>query len=130
MQAARLAGITGVFDTDDGTAAGIYFREAQAFARWITTPGCFTQTYGAKHVLYPGYKQSAYLHPDQFTPDPQVRELLGVGPDEKYFILRFVNMEAGPDTHEAGMAWDTKRHIVDRLSSIGRVFISSEGKIP
>ncbi|MGD8412520.1 MAG: DUF354 domain-containing protein, partial [Desulfobacterales bacterium] len=41
VQAARLTGALGIFDTDDGRAAGIHFRAAAPFANIITTPDCF-----------------------------------------------------------------------------------------
>jgi predicted glycosyltransferase len=130
VQAARLLGVTGVFDTDDGTAAGIHFRVAAPFAHVITTPDCFTEDYGRKHLKYPGYKQSAYLHPDLFTPNAGVLEPLGVKEGEKFFLVRFVSMHASHDKGESGLGFDAKRAIIERLQAHGRVFITSEGELP
>ncbi len=130
VQAARLVGARGIFDTDDGRAAGIHFRAAAPFAHLITSPDCLDEYYGAKHIKYPGYKQTAYLHPDHFQPDPEVHEQLGVGVAETYFIVRFVNMVASHDRGESGLDLDSKRALIERLQAFGRVFVSSEGTLP
>ena len=130
VQAARLCGAIGIFDTDDGRAAGIHFRAAAPFAHIITTPDCLIEDYGNKHVKYPGYKQSAYLHPDHFTPDPGVLAELGVAEGERFFLVRFVAMVASHDAGEAGLSTATKTEIIRRLKRKGRVFISSEGDLP
>jgi len=130
VQVARFVGACGIFDTDDGIAAGIHFRAAAPFANIITSPDCIEENYGFKHWKYPGYKQTAYLHPDHFTPNPKVLDLLGVSNKEKYFIVRFVEMIASHDANESGLSYQTKSAIVHRLSQHGRVFITSEGKIP
>jgi uncharacterized protein len=126
-QAGRLLGIRSVFDTDDGKAAGVHFWSAAPFAHVVTTPDCLTEDHGHRHVKYPGYKQTAYLHPNHYTPDPSVRRELGVGENERYFIVRFVAMGASHDVGEGKLSLQTKRAIVDRLQAHGRVFVSSEG---
>jgi hypothetical protein len=130
VQVARLTGALGIFDTDDGRAAGIHFHAAAPFANIITTPDCFEENFGRKHITYPGYKQCAYLHPDHFKPDPVVLKILGVDPGEKYFLVRFVDMIASHDTGEAGLSYDDKTRIIEHLMRFGRVFISSEDRLP
>jgi hypothetical protein len=130
VQVARLIGATGIFDTDDGLAAGIHFKAAAPFAHVITTPDSLHEDYGSKHVKYPGYKQTAYLHPNHFKPDPAVLDLLGVKPGEAFFIVRFVDMVATHDTNESGLSIEAKSEIIDKLKRHGKVFISSEGKLP
>jgi predicted glycosyltransferase len=129
VQVAKLTGAKGIFDTDDGLAAGIHFRAAAPFADIITTPDCLEENFGVKHIKYPGYKQSAYLHPDHFKPDPAVLKALGVASDQKYFIVRFVDMTASHDAGECGLSDDFKIRIIQQLSRFGRVFISSEGRL-
>lgn len=130
VQVARLCGAVGIFDTDDGRAAGIHFRAAAPFAHVITTPDVLGEDYGAKHRRFRGYKALAYLHPDRYEPDPTVRELLGVDPGERYFIVRFVAMVASHDSGEAGLSDSLKRQIVEELTDRGRVLVSSEGPLP
>ena len=129
-QTGRLLGIPSVFDTDDGKAAGVHFWSAAPFAHVITTPDCTDEDYGHRHVKYPGYKQTAYLHPNHFTPHGSVREALGVGANERYFIVRFVAMGASHDVGEGGLPLQAKLAIVDKLRARGRVFVSSEGALP
>lgn len=124
--AARLARTPGVFDTDDGTGAGIHFAAAKPFAHWITTPDCLREDHGRRHVTYPSYKALAYLHPDRFTPDPTIREEIGLGADERLFLVRLVAYDASHDSGAAGLASDTRRAIIELLADHGRVGITSE----
>lgn len=130
MHAARLAGCTGIYDSDDGFQAGIQFRLALPFAHVVTTPACLPERLGRKHRPYPGYKQSAYLHPDHFTPDPRVLGELGVSPGEPFFLVRFVAMHATHDSGEAGLDQAAKEAVIAQLQDRGRVFLSSEGALP
>lgn len=130
VQAARVAGVTGIFDTDDGSAAGIHFQAARPFAHFLTSPDCLPEYWGNRHWRYRGYKQSAYLHPDHFTPDPRVLEELGVARDEPFYLVRFVAMNASHDSGESGMPLDVKREVIRRLEQRGRVFLSTEGATP
>jgi predicted glycosyltransferase len=129
-QAARLAGVTGVFDTDDGTAVGIHFAAAKPFAHVITTPDCLTEDHGRRHVTYPSYKALAYLHPRRFRPDHSVRDELGLGADEHLFVVRFVAHDASHDGAIEGLPSHTRRAVVDLLAEHGRVVITSEAPLP
>lgn len=129
-QVGRLLGIKSFFDTDDGPAAGMHYRVAAPFAHVITTPDCMRKNLGPKHLKYPGYKQTAYLHPNHFTPDPDVLTHLGVASGDKFFLVRFVAMVASHDSGELGLSWAAREEVVRRLERVGRVFISSEGPLP
>jgi uncharacterized protein len=129
-QAGRLLGIPAVFDTDNGATAGIHFWTAWPFAHVITTPACLPESYGARHVKYPGYKQTAYLHPNHFTPDPRVREMLGVGAGERFFLVRLVDMVASHDGGESGFTPAAKQTLLASLRNRGKVFITHEGRFP
>ena len=129
-QVGRLLGIRSIFDTDDGRAAGVHFWSAAPFAHVVTTPDCIGEHYGRRHIQYAGYKQSAYLHPRHFTPDPAVRDALGVSPGEPFFLVRFVEMVASHDLREDGLPREAKRELLARLSRRGRVFVTHEGKLP
>lgn len=130
VQVARARGIVGIFDTDDGRAAGVHFRAAAPFAHMITTPDVLKEDYGERHRRYRGYKALAYLHPDRYTPDRSILNLLGVDEGERYFVVRFVAMTASHDRNEAGLGEGDKRRIVEALQARGRVFVSSEGPLP
>jgi predicted glycosyltransferase len=129
-QAARLLGVRSVFDTDDGRAAGVHFWAAASFAHVITTPDCIGESYGRRHVPYAGYKQTAYLHPAHFKPNPQVLEALGVEPGQRLFMLRFVDMVASHDTAETGLPKAALIQIADRLRRHGKVVATHESQLP
>ena len=130
VQVARLLRLRGIFDTDDGPAAGLHYRAAAPFAHAVTTPDCMRANLGKKQVRYPGYKQTAYLHPNHFRPNPGVLAHLGVAPGERYFVVRFVAMVASHDGGESGLPQATREEVVKRLLRLGKVFISSEGPLP
>lgn len=130
VHAARLIGALGIFDTDDGSAAGLHFRAARPFAHFLTSPDCLPENWGPRHIRYRGYKQSAYLHPEHFTPDPGVLDELQVRQGERFFIVRFVAMHAAHDSGESGMPASAKREVIDRLLRHGRVFLSCESGVP
>jgi hypothetical protein len=129
MHAARFLGAVGVFDTDDGSAGGQVFRLAVPAAKIITTPECLAEDFGPKHVRYPGYKALAFLHPNHFTPRPDVRDLLGVGRD-RFAIVRLTAMDSAHDHHQAGVPHDLVRAIITRLQRDLRVFVSTERATP
>jgi uncharacterized protein len=99
------------------------------------TKAILTSTYahpnmGSKNVRYKGYHELAYLHPKQFKPDPSILNYLGIKPEEKYFILRFVSWNASHDFRHKGITTQNKLILVQQLSKFGKVFISSERSLP
>jgi uncharacterized protein len=129
VQAASLLGVPGVFDTDDGPAVGVHWKASAPFADIITTPDCLPYL-GPKQRTYQGYKALAYLHPDHFTPDPGVRDELGVAPGEPYFIVRLVALNASHDRQITGLSPAHRDRIIQALRVRGRVFLSMEGGLP
>ena len=85
---------------------------------------------GKKEIKYPGYHELAYLHPNVFTPDESVLDILGVKKDEKYAIVRFVAWKASHDIGHCGISYENKIKLVNTLSKHLRVFISSESELP
>jgi predicted glycosyltransferase len=128
--AARLLGIPGIFDTDDGTAAGLHYRLAAPFASVITTPESLGESLGAHHQPYPALKQSAYLHPAHFQADPSVFAELGLAPGEPYALVRFVSMTASHDHGESGLPEGFRHEVVERIAARMPVFVSCEGGVP
>jgi len=110
-------------DTEHAKLGEIAF---MPFTTNILTPSCFNREISKKQIKFDGYMELSYLHPNYFTPDPQVFELLDIMPNEKYVILRFVSWEATHDIGHSGLDYNSKITIVEKLSKIAKVFISSE----
>lgn len=100
------------------------------FSKNILTPSCYNKDLGKKQIRFNGYMELCYLHPNRFTPDPSVLDLLKVKQDEKYVIMRFVSWNASHDIGHSGLSLEMKRKAVKELSKYAKVFISSEGELP
>lgn len=115
------------YDTEN---ASITNRLVYPMAHSVCTPECYAAPVKGNHVTYPGYHELAYLHPNRFTPDSGKVRALGIDPDSSFSIVRFVSWQASHDVGEKGLSAAFKREVVERLSKIGRVLITSEGALP
>ena len=100
------------------------------FTAAVLTSTSFPYDYGRKQIRYRGYHELAYLHPNYFSADQSVVNELGLNPGEKYFIMRLVGWKASHDRSHSGLTADQTQQIVDYLSDRGKVFISSELRLP
>ena len=96
------------------------------FTDIILTPEVLPKDLGPKQVRYNGYHEIAYLHPEFFTPDPSIRQWLGVTEDEEYAIIRFISWDASHDVGHKGLSREDKVELVKKLSKRMKVFITSE----
>lgn len=119
-----------VFNEDDASVAKAFVRLSYPMAHKIVTPSVLNEDHGKKHITYDGYQKLAYLHPNYFSPDPAIKNKLGVNQDEDYFLLRFVTHQAAHDVGEFGIGKDLQLRLIDLLSKYGKVFITSEGELP
>lgn len=126
--AARLTGSVAVmFEDDDAKVVPVFAKLGYPLAHYVVTPRCLEfEKHGKKHLTYPGYHELAYLHPNQFTPDPAIRRQLGVEEGQRYFLVRLVSLTAHHDIGARGLSTQQARQIVEKLSARGRVFISAE----
>lgn len=125
----RLLGSPSIFFTDTENARlinGLGF----PFATTICTPSCFQYNVGAKQVVYNGYHELAYLHPNYFKPDASILKLFGVKDNEKFVIMRFVGWEASHDVGHKGLSLEMKIKAVKEFSKHAKVFITSEKELP
>ena len=74
------------------------------FTDVILTPTCFRKEFGDKHIRYNGYTELQYLHPTRFTPNPAVLDELGLTPDDRYTVIRFVSWQASHDMRQHGVS--------------------------
>ena len=112
--------------------------EHASIASWLTfpftdvviTPSCYKgKVDPKKHVTVDGYFELAYLHPNYFTPDPNVLDDVGLSEDDKFIVIRFVAWEASHDVGQSGISNDMKVEYISKLERYGRVFISHEVKV-
>lgn len=96
------------------------------FTDVILTPDLLPGDLGPKQIRYKGYHEIAYLHPDFFTPDPSVLSWMGLKPDEKFAIIRFISWNATHDVGHKGVSNEDKIRLVKKLSEQMKVFITSE----
>jgi len=99
------------------------------FVKAIYTPSCFRKDLGRKQIRYNGFKELAYLHPDNFQPDASIYNLLGISSNQKYVILRLNPLDAFHDFAIRGFSYEDKLKLVKALEPHARVFISSEAKL-
>jgi predicted glycosyltransferase len=119
-----------VFNEDDADVARGFAWLSYPFAHAIVTPEGLRDRGTAKRVTHNSYHELAYLHPNQFQPDPNILTGLGVQPGELFFVVRLVALKAYHDVGHAGLSLDAQRRLIERLSQRGRVFITVEGDLP
>ena len=124
--AARLTRVLSVFDTDDGSGAGIHHMLAVPFADHITSPEALSEDYGPRHRRYRSLKSLAYLHPDRYRPDPARLATVGIDPGRPIFVLRRSAYSASHDGGRSGIGESLASELVRTMSSVGHVIISSE----
>jgi predicted glycosyltransferase len=99
---------------------------SRPFARAILTPRAFRKDLGENHYVFEGFKESAYLAPSVFEPDPRAREQLGVAEDERFVLLRFNAFGSHHDLGKAGFSRDQRRALIRELAEHATVFVSDE----
>ena len=129
---APVGALTGIpvvtfYDTEHASVSNAI---AYPLSRHLVVPSCYRKAIRRDHVTYDGYHELAYLHPEYFTPDPSVRDMLGVTEGEKYVIMRFVSWKAGHDIGHAGISLAMKKQAVEAFSNHAKVFITAEKELP
>lgn len=92
----------------------------------VLTTRAFREDLGPHHHRFNGLTEVAYLHPDVFQPDPEVRAELGVETDEPFVIIRFNGFGAFHDVGEGGFTPEEARQLIRRLGERATVFVSDE----
>lgn len=113
-------------DTEHATEQHRLFKP---FATLIATPSVFDKSLGPKQVHYDGYHELAFLHPEQFTPDPEKLASLDLKPDDRFFVVRFVAWRATHDVGQHGFTSQQKLSLLHLLSQHGKVLLSVEGDV-
>jgi predicted glycosyltransferase len=113
-------------DTDHATEQHALFKP---FATVIATPTVFKPDLGSKQVRYTGFHELAYLHPGEFTPNSDELAPLGLKPNDRFFVVRFVAWGATHDVGQRGFSLAEKRELLRELSTHGRILLSVEGNV-
>jgi len=116
-----------IFDDTEHSKQEIYLY--LPFCTRTCTPVCFKNNLGKKQIRYKGYHELAYLHPNHFTPNPDVLKEIGVKKKEPFFILRFVKWGASHDLGQYGLNDENKLDLIKLLENHGKVFITSESSL-
>ena len=135
---------------DDMAVVPLFGKVAGPFVQVYAVPDpCDTRELEPKTVYYPGYHELAYLHPNHFTPDPEVVRSYGIpvpsSPSQlvpqvpnkssinsqkeqakPYFILRFASLNAHHDSGIKGINTEIAQRLVDILKPHGQIYITSE----
>lgn len=115
------------YDTEFATISNAI---AYPLADYICTPDCYERVIKRNHIIYPGYHELAYLHPDIFKPDVSILKANRLEVNDKFFIVRFVGWTALHDYEEEGFTLENKYALIQMLAKHGKVLISSESELP
>lgn len=128
-QVGRLTGVPSVvfYDTENAKLQNLL---TYPFASCVAAPQCYESWLPRRHLLYCGYHELSYLHPDVFRPDRDRAIANGLAPEGDTFFLRLVAWRANHDVRERGWSADLVRRVVSHLEQHGRVLISAEGLLP
>jgi predicted glycosyltransferase len=96
------------------------------FVDYIFTPSSFKRRLGRKQFFYNGFHELAYLHPNSFTPNPEVLIEIGISEQDIFSVVRFISWSASHDIGQHGIR--DKIKLVKTLERYGRVFVVAEGK--
>jgi uncharacterized protein len=115
------------YDTEMATLTNSF---VYPLADYVCTADCYQAQVNGNHLTYPSYQQLAYTHPRRFTPDPEIARSLGVDPNSRYFLVRFVSYQASHDLGVNSIPLEKKLSLVRALGKHGRVIVSSESAVP
>ena len=116
--------------TDDDLSITKQFSIILARAIYILAPEITDLgKYNSKKIGFDSYKELAYLHPDEFTPDINI--IKSFNPTlAPYFLIRLVSLRAYHDVGMKGLSNEQVEKIISLLEEKGRIFISSERALP
>lgn len=116
------------FAEDDFAYTSIQCRITYPFVtNVITAEEVNVGPFSKKQIKYPAYHKLAYLHPDVFQKNHSVLKKYQIS--SPYFIVRIVSLSAHHDNNIVGVSRPMLEEIIEKLSSYGRIIISSEKKL-
>lgn len=127
--AARLLRVPHICLADTEHAAKIC-QPLMDMASVVLLPLCFWYPTRKDAIRFAGNIELFYTHNNEYTP-PAPWQLLGIKPNTRYALVRFVKWDAYHDTKlVGGFSLAQKEELIQRISQHVRVFISSETALP
>ncbi|MFB6166192.1 MAG: DUF354 domain-containing protein [Haloarculaceae archaeon] len=134
VHASQVLGVPNVvfMDTEikSSTIARVFATVTYPFIDVYCTPPGFERPNASATHHEIDFQELAYLHPDQFEPDPDVLTAHGIDPDDDYYVVRFAGWDAYHDVGYSGLSADGRRELVESLADRGDVYVSSETELP
>ena len=114
------------FVVADSEPASLDHKLFRPFVDGIFSPYTFRKSLGHDHFKFRGFKETAYLHPDVFERTTDIRDDLGLAPDEDFVVLRFNAWGSSHDVGKSGFSEAQRDELITRLSEHATVFVSDE----
>lgn len=105
------------------------------FGRFVTsvlTSNSYKKQLKKNQIRFNANIELFYLHPNRFKPIPkqEVYNMLKIGNNREYIIMRFVSWDSYHDKGLSGFTNENKLYAVKEFSKFARVYISSETELP
>lgn len=102
-----------VFEMDDDDVVPLFAKLTYPFATGIVVPASLRyERWRGKRIVHDSYHELAYLHPDQFSPDPDVPRRYGLEP-RGYVVVRKSALKAHHDRKARGLEGPTMESVLD-----------------
>ena len=115
---------------DDTEHAKFILKMYSPFTDVILNPSCFKKKMGRKQIFFNSYMELCALHPNYFSPNPNVLKENEIFVEKDIIFLRFVSWNANHDIGQSGLSIESKLLLVKELSKYGKILISAEGNLP
>jgi predicted glycosyltransferase len=105
------------------------FRLMMPFTDAVLLPSCFERNLGRKEVRFNSYIELAYLHPNNYKPNPSVLKELNLTEYDRCILMRISSLNAFHDKGAKGMNFNSReeiREFIQKLEQYGHVFLTSE----
>lgn len=98
-------------------------------ATHILAPACANfKRYNKRKIGFNGFKASAYLHPNYFSPNKDILVKYNLT-QKRFIILRLVSLTATHDTGKKGLEDNDLDIVIKKLEPFGEVIISSQREL-
>lgn len=129
VHASKFKGIKSLVFGDTENAS-LHIKYTLPYATEVHTPKVFKSNLGSNHHTFNGLMELAYLHPNYFKPDIRVLNEVGIQPNTKFVVFRFVSRKSLHDQNHSGLSISDKVFLVNEISKKYKVLISSEIELP